>query len=277
MTKKNFTLIGFCSDEGVLRNNGRPGAVQGPAAIRAALSGFSNYKILPQLPDITVKDHDLEFAQEKLAKVIQDLLKKNITPICLGGGHEMAYGHGLGVYKHFKEKKIGIINFDAHFDLRPLKECKGTSGTPFLQLANCCEQNHKKFSYMVLAIQKASNMPLLFDTAKKLNVTVVMREEIENVHAIEIKKKLDAFIKNQDGIYLTICLDVFHKDLAPGVSAQAVNGISLDVFQTLFTHILETGKVVSFDVAEMSPPYDIDGKTAKLTAQIIDLFVEKCR
>lgn len=273
MTKKKFTLIGFASDEGVSRNFGRPGAAQGPAAIRQALALLPSYKSIKQLPDIVCMNHHLEVAQEKLAIQVQNLFQSNITPIVIGGGHEMAYGHGLGIYKNFPDKKIGIINFDAHFDLRPLKEGKGTSGTPFLQLANHCEQSGKPFSYMVLGIQKASNMPLLFETAQKLNVTVVMREEMEAANAQQIKKNLDQFIKNLDAIYLTICLDVFHKDIAPGVSAQAVNGISFDLFQTLFTHILATGKVLSFDVAEMSPPYDIDDKTAKLAAQIIELFV----
>lgn len=269
---KNFSLIGFCSDEGVSRNNGRPGAVNGPQAIRQALSHLPSYKTIKQLPDITVENHDLETAQEKLATQVQNLFQTDNTPIVIGGGHEMAYGHGLGIYKNFPNKKIGIINFDAHFDLRPLKEGKGTSGTPFLQLANHCEQSVRPFSYMVLGIQKASNMPLLFETAKKLNVTVVMREEMEVANVPEIKKNLDQFIKDLDGIYLTICLDVFHKDIAPGVSAQAVNGISFELFQTLLTHILATKKVVSFDVAEMSPPYDIDDKTAKLAAKIIEEF-----
>lgn len=268
-----FTLIGFSCDEGISRNFGRPGAALGPAAICQALALLPSCKSLKQLPDIVCMNHHLEVAQEKLAVQVQNLFQNNITPIVIGGGHEMAYGHGLGVYKHFPDKKIGIINFDAHFDLRPLKEGKGTSGTPFLQLANHCEQSGRPFSYMVLGIQKASNMPLLFETAKKLNVTVVMREEMEVPHVQNIKKNLDQFIKDLDGIYLTICLDVFHKDLAPGVSAQAVNGISFELFQMLGTHILASGKVLSFDVAEMSPPHDVDDKTAKLAARIIELFV----
>ena len=34
-------LIGFASDEGVRRNQGRVGAAGGPAALRAALAGFA--------------------------------------------------------------------------------------------------------------------------------------------------------------------------------------------------------------------------------------------
>ena len=31
----------------------------------------------------------------------------------------------------FPNKKIGVINLDAHFDVRPLKEGKSHSGSPF--------------------------------------------------------------------------------------------------------------------------------------------------
>jgi len=30
-----------------------------------------------------------------------------------------------------------------------------------------------------------------------------------------------------------------------------------------------SGKVVSYDIAELSPPYDIDSRTAKLSANLI--------
>jgi formiminoglutamase len=40
-------------------------------------------------------------------------------------------------------KKIGIINFDAHFDLREAEQV--TSGTPFLNAAKLSEQNQKNF------------------------------------------------------------------------------------------------------------------------------------
>ncbi len=44
-------------------------------------------------------------------------------PIVLGGGHEIAFGHYCGIKDYNasidRKDKLGIINFDAHFDLRP--------------------------------------------------------------------------------------------------------------------------------------------------------------
>lgn len=35
-----------------------------------------------------------------------------------GGGHETAFAHGAGVLDAFPQAKVGIINLDAHLDLR---------------------------------------------------------------------------------------------------------------------------------------------------------------
>ena len=57
-----------------------------------------------------------------------------MTPIIFGGGHETAYGHYLGVRKYIGEDaSLGIINIDAHFDLRPYDE-QPSSGTMFKQI-----------------------------------------------------------------------------------------------------------------------------------------------
>src|SRR5262245_18911227 len=62
-------LVGFACDEGVRRNQGRPGAADGPQAIRRALAYFSWHQPCPVLDagDVTCRDEDLETAQEHLA------------------------------------------------------------------------------------------------------------------------------------------------------------------------------------------------------------------
>ncbi|MEA5720431.1 arginase family protein, partial [Salmonella enterica subsp. enterica serovar Virginia] len=40
--------------------------------------------------------------------------------LVLGGGHETAFGHGAGVLDAFAQESVGIINLDAHLDLRQI-------------------------------------------------------------------------------------------------------------------------------------------------------------
>ena len=61
--------------------------------------------------------------------------------IVIGGGHETAWGHFQGLAH--PNKDIAILNFDAHFDLRPLINGQlGSSGTPFRQIHNFLTTNN---------------------------------------------------------------------------------------------------------------------------------------
>jgi formiminoglutamase len=77
---------------------------------------------------------------------------------------------------------------------------------------------------------------------------------------------LKKFIKRHQHIYLTICADVFSSAFAPGVSAPQPFGLHPEVVLKLVKHVIQSGKVVSADIAEVSPRFDEDNQTAKLAA-----------
>ena len=139
--KKLFCIVGFSCDEGVHRNMGRVGAAEGPFKIRTELAklpaNFLRTSELLDIGNIICEGEDMEGAQESLSQVITYLLDNDVTPLVLGGGHEIVYGHYLGVSTHCQKHSPTppvLINLDAHFDLRPTND-GGTSGTSFNQIA----------------------------------------------------------------------------------------------------------------------------------------------
>lgn len=262
-------FIGFACDTGVIRNQGRPGARLGPDSIKKQIAKLpcKNQSYI-DLGTVSCPDDDLESAQRQLATVISYCHQKRHKTIVLGGGHEIAWAHYQGLAPHYH--KLGIINFDAHFDLRPLeKNNKGTSGTPFSQIANFCYANERDFAYCCLGIQPMGNTASLFGAAQKTNTNYLTAEQIGTLSFDEKKIFIDNFIKGLDSIYLTICMDVFAECYAPGVSAPQTLGITPSQALPLLKYIVQTGKVVSLDVAELSPPLDQDEKTARLAGVII--------
>ena len=139
--KIDIALIGYVCDEGVRRNLGRVGAQQGPRVLRERLAKLPIHfeeKRVVDVGDIICLEEDMEACQQEFSNMITQVVKNNTFPIAIGGGHDMAYGHFRGLWNVIKDtpkKKIGIINFDAHFDLRPI-ETKPNSGTPFNQILN---------------------------------------------------------------------------------------------------------------------------------------------
>ena len=285
------SILGFACDAGVARNKGRVGARKAPDLIRRALANMAWHKQsrLIDLGTVTCDDDLLEQAQSQCAEVIALALRS--TPvITLGGGHEVAWASFLGLAQHLQHlnlasaPRIGIINFDAHFDLRafehPSVDIKTSSGTPFTQIQHYCQEKQWPFHYACLGVSRASNTPALFERAEKLNVWYVEDKDLSHLNHIYHLTQLQHFIDNCDYIYLTIDLDVFPAAIAPGVSSPAPRGISLDTINLFLERILHyKEKLVIADIAEYNPTYDVDSQTARLAARlcwdIANAFSEK--
>lgn len=274
--KLAFAFIGFCCDLGVQRNKGRSGAEKGPQSIRKEMANlpcrFDKSVRLFDAGDVLAEDCTLEESQEILSKAVEKLLSLNFFPIVLGGGHEVAFGHYNGILDYLKSKeekpKIGIINFDAHFDLRPYTK-GGSSGTMFRQIADICKEQSLEYSYLCLGVQTHRNTVDLFRTADRLGAHYIPAKDVANNDSWSILDGIDNFIKDRDHLYITICTDVFSSAFAPGVSATQPLGLNPEKILQFLKYILKTGKVVSFDIAEVSPRFDQDNTTANLAAVMI--------
>lgn len=273
----DFTLLGFASDEGVRRNKGRLGAKNGPDHIRQQLASMPVHRpfSINDAGDVLCDDGNLENAQKNLANKINQVLHEKSRPIILGGGHEIAFGSFQGAFNFLRETQgsfqLGIINFDAHFDLREADIV--TSGTPFLNAATLSKEHNIDFNYLCLGIAEHGNTRVLFETADKLGVTYLQDKELTPTKIDTALNKLQAFLDRVDYLYITVDLDVFPASIAPGVSAPAAKGMPLETFEILFDTIIQSKKVILLDIAECNPQFDIDNHTAKLAAFIVYQYI----
>nr|MBC7612989.1 formimidoylglutamase [Pseudopedobacter sp.] len=275
-SKNGIAIAGFACDEGVKRNKGRVGAKNGPLEIRKSCVNFPVHfdeKVsFIDVGDIVCDSPNLEESQNAFSSLIFDLLKAGYTPLLFGGGHEITFPHYSGIRKFLalekKHSKLGVINFDAHFDLRKPEESGANSGTGFWQIAQHCKKNQLDFLYLPIGIQSKSNTSLLFETAKQLKVETLIFEDCDFSDEA-FYSSLSKFLKKTDFIQLTIDLDVFQMVFAPGVSAPAVTGIFPNIrFFKVLKKIFESGKVLSFDISELNPNHDINHCTARLAASL---------
>jgi formiminoglutamase len=270
ISTKDYVLHGFAVDEGVKRNKGREGAKDAPDVIRKNMSNFPVIRpdfTLLDFGNITCEDGNLEETQNNLAKNVSKVLLKHGRSVVLGGGHEVTYAHYLGLKTAFPEQKIGIINIDAHFDNRqPENGVGASSGTGFWQIAQEGVMNS-----LHIGIQRNSNTLKLFDTAHQYGMKYILADEIFFENLPSIYQRINDLTESVDYLYLTICMDVFNASIAPGVSASAYNGIFADAaFMHLYRHILKSEKLLALDVAEVNPSYDIQDRTARLAATLIN-------
>lgn len=300
-----FCFLGYCGDEGVRRNLGRPGAAKGPLSIRKDLGNlpcsFDRNVRLFDAGNIICQDRKMEQAQDALAEAVSRILSLGLFPIVIGGGHELAFGHFRGIEAATRgagkqivgmnESKtisqtggkaegldagfsIGIINFDAHFDLRPYgRGAGGNSGTMFLQIADQRKKAGEEFSAFYVGIQKTANTIGLFKTAERLKVGYALAKDISDASLPAVCDRLSDFIEAHDWIYLTICADVFSSAFAAGVSSPQPFGLLPENVLHLMKHVVRSGKALSFDIAEVSPPLDSDHRSAKLAAVVVFAYI----
>lgn len=261
-------LIGFASDEGVERNGGRQGAAQGPDALRAALGSLAIHdeRTLIDAGTVTTQNDDLETAQRTLSDKVYDLVTAQGADgmtVVLGGGHETSFATHRGAYEAIGP--MHIINFDAHFDLRTAS--RPTSGTPFRQIADLAGSD---FDYSVFGISQPNNTKVLFDTADDLGVTTVLDTELAEMSMREAVYRALASVDGDLPIHLSIDLDVLPAAVAPGVSAPAGFGVDYAKLRAMVSAVAATGRVALLDVVELNPDYDVDNRTAKAAARLID-------
>lgn len=294
-------LLGFACDEGVSRNKGRTGAYQAPVEIRKALANLAWHHSEPVYDggNICCNDGNLELAQHRLGEDVCRALRQRHKVIVFGGGHEVAWGSFQGIGNYLIQKqhvissennqlpsetntksapRIGIINFDAHFDLRNpptgQQSEQGSSGTPFHQVARFCELQSWPFKYACLGLNRAGNTQALYEKADRLGVYYKDDTELTYANLANTIDALKTFIEGCDHLYLTIDIDVFPAAVAPGVSAPAARGVSPDIIEQLLAPVLEAknrhgaSKILVADLAEFNPRFDIDNQTARLAARL---------
>lgn len=259
-------ILGFPTDEGVRRNGGRPGAADGPAAIRDML-----YRLTPagdddgrfaallehtrDLGDLVISQ-DLRHDQEQLGHAVAPYIADGVFVIVLGGGHETAYGHFLAYPPTGQE--VRIVNWDAHLDVRELKAGRGHSGSPFRQAlehpSGLCR------SYCVAGVQPHAAARGHFDYVRGRGGRVLCADEIDQPTVTALYDELIG------PAIVSFDLDAVDQSQAPGVSAPCTGGMPASLWLHAARAAGRCAAVASCDVVELNPRLDRDGQTARLAA-----------
>lgn len=274
----DLTLLGFPCDIGVARNKGRTGAHEAPDVLRAALAnmawhGRGSISDAGNMDIILGGQDPLADAQLALANALSDILKTKSKAIVLGGGHETATGSFHGLHNSLKDsgKTIGILNLDAHFDIRLVGEHGISSGTPFTQIRETLQHSGQDFHYLVLGIAESGNTKALFERADDLGVQYMLDKDVTRDNLDTVLAAIDAFLGKIDVLYLTLDLDVLPHWQMQAVSAPSARGVDIAVLEAIIEHISKAPiNWPLTDVVEFNPPLDQNGCAVRSAARLID-------
>lgn len=275
----DWILRGYPDEEGIELNGGRPGAAQGPDAIRKMFYKTTWLQSSSRLFDegnLTLKS-PLEVRHEEARKSLRDHLKSQRRVLSLGGGHDYGYCDGaafLDVYQNSELKPV-IINFDAHLDVRPIN--KGfSSGTPFYRLLN----QYNDFHFFEVGIQPQCNSEAHIDWCQKKGGKVLTWPEVLRNSSVSFNEQVRAFVNEnintlRPPAYISLDIDCFENASAPGCSQSWPSGITPNQFFPVLEFLIQRFDIRVFGIYEVSPPLDIDSRTSKLAAQVMHQVLSK--
>lgn len=272
-------LLGFAQDEGVRRNHGRPGAAEAPREIRRQLGRLTpwdgaNAVDLSANPPLDLGNvrvsENLEDSQHALAEVIGAILQMGAVPVVLGGGHETAYGHYLGYV--MSNKKVGIVNLDAHLDVRAWTNGLGHSGSPFRQAMEHSEQPLPGNRYVCLGAQPHAVSRQHLNFARQKGCRVRWCSDVEGTLAKHLVQEHER-LAPECQVYVTLDADVVRAADVSGVSAPNPVGLSGREVAACIRVAGQSPNVRSFDLVEINPRFDPDGRSARWAALVVWNFL----
>lgn len=273
-------LIGFPQDEGVRRNQGRPGAAEAPEEIRRWLQSLTpwdpeNNVDLSTSPPLDLGnlhlEGSLEETQHALAEVVAAVLRCQAIPIILGGGHETAFGSYLGYVN--AGQPAAIINLDAHLDVRPLLEGRGHSGSPFRQALEHPTHPLPGERYVCLGAQPHATSRQHWQYGQERGCVVRWCQEVRSTLLEHFGRERDRLVAAGCRIHLSIDADVVRSADVPGVSAP--NPVGLAGAEVVGAARLAGASpaVAGLDLVEINPQQDRDGQSARWGAVVVWNFL----
>lgn len=265
-------VLGLPYDGGVPT---RPGARFGPKAIRDALSAFGAYdgegdvEPATDLGDLGLPTMNGREAHARIEAAAREVFAAGARAIFLGGDHGCTGSVIRGLAAARPELRLGIINVDAHLDVREYADDASlSSGTPFRRAIESGIVAGARVS--MIGIRRFANSRYYLDWAREQGIHLITLDELAAKGAANAAKAaLYAATRDADALYLSIDMDACDAAFAPGVSASGIGGLTAREMIDIVTTIASHPKLIGADVMELSPPYDQDARTAKLAARLV--------
>lgn len=258
------------------------GAAKGPETMRNLSVDMSDATeddivikkgLLYDIGDIPV-NLDWEKYFGTVAEEAYQLMKTDNFCLFLGGDHSVTIPlhQAFGKYQEEKKEnaKIGIIHFDAHYDL--CDEYDGHKWSHACTEARSLETviSGEDLFFVGVRVAEESELELI---AENPGITAVKAKDVYKKGVEAVFQMLKDKFQGYDAVYLTVDIDVLDPAFAPGTGTPQPGGLtSLQLIQ-LFQMMLEGLPIKAMDIVEVAPDLDVNNITSWAALRLIlDLF-----
>jgi formiminoglutamase len=256
-----------------------------PEAFRRAWKGFTTYNLDDDvdLSELVVLDAgDVPMHVTDIGQCHQNIVEASValhqffrdSKVCaIGGDHSITAMMVKGMHQAKPTERIGILQFDTHFDLRDLSDNGPSNGTP---MRNLIESGVVEGGNMYnIGLHGFFNTKDLKKYADEKGVNYFTLREARRKGIEEtVVHCMDELAGKVDTIYLTIDMDVLDIAFAPGVPASTPGGMTTAELLEGVLAAARHPKVKAMDIVCLDPQKDTPVQpTVKLGTHIFLTFL----
>jgi agmatinase len=187
-------------------------------------------------------DKNIKKALNNMSKINQEILDKKLFPMTFGGEHSITPGC-IGPFVK-KYKKICLLHFDAHADLR--ESYNGEKFSHASAIRRCLD--HKNVSVISFGIRNISESEILFLKKNKKRINIFWAKDKFRWNLKKFKK----MIKNKT-VYLTFDVDGLDSSIMPATGTPEPGGLLWDETLNIIRIAAENSNIIGADINELSP------------------------
>ncbi len=263
----------------------RTGSRGGPDAVRLGLVNHTTFSSAEargmeafraaDIGDVAVTLTDMPATFTRVSAVVSELVRRGIAPVSVGGDHSLAYPLIRGVAQGLGPgRRIGIIHFDAHHDLRAAHLGAESSGVPFRKAIETLPDAVRGENLVQIGMAEFANSRQLHDYAHAHGVTVIPGRGLRHgALAAAVERALEIAGRGTEAIYVSVDIDCIDQAQAPGTAAPNPFGLDLRDVQDALRRIGADPKAAGMDLVEISPPFDHDNMTGRAGASLLLSFL----
>ena len=187
-------------------------------------------------------DKNIKKALNKIAKLNEKIINKNMFPLTFGGEHSITPGCINPFVK--KYKKICLLHFDAHADLRD--SYRGEKYSHASAIRRCLD--HKNVSVISLGVRNISKNEIPYFKKNSNRIKIFWAKDKKKWNLNSFKK----LIKNKI-VYLTFDVDGLDSSIMPATGTPEPGGLLWDETLEIIRIAMKNSKVVGADINELAP------------------------
>ena len=187
-------------------------------------------------------DKNIKKALNKMSKINQEILDKNLFPITFGGEHSITPGCIDPFTKKFKD--ICLLHFDAHADLR--ESYNGEKFSHASAIRRCLD--YSNVSVISFGIRNISQSEIPFLKKNSSRIDIFWAKDKSKWDLNKFKK----LIKNKT-VYLTFDVDGLDSSIMPATGTPEPGGLLWDETLSIIKIAAKNSKIVGADINELAP------------------------